>query len=89
MTALTQENFTHQSYRWRDRQAGVGLVYDHELQRYFYNAYCVEVKLLKELFCCEYEFLDDALDCINQEFGNWELVSFEGKKECGSCAAKK
>ena len=89
MQGLTEENFTYQSFRWRDRQAGVSLVFDHTKQRYFYNAYCLEVKLLKELFSCEYEFLEDALHCVNEEFGNWELESFEAKKDCGSCAAKK
>jgi len=88
MNQLTAENFTYQTYRWGDRQAGVSLVFDPSNERYYYNVYCLELKLLKELFTCEYEFLDDALTCINDEFGNWQLESFEQKKDCGSCAAK-
>ena len=44
---------------------------------------------MKELFTVEYDFLDDALDMINGEFGSWEIDSLGTKKsECGSCIAK-
>ena len=86
---LNQENYTSHFYSFQDRQAGVGLVFSPEENRYFYNAYCVERTLLTELFSVEHEFLDDALASINDEFGQWELKAFEKKKEgCGTCVAK-
>ena len=87
-TKLTEENYDHSVLVFRDRQAGVNPVFDPQEQSYTYNAYCLEKKLLKELFTCEYDFLEDALKVINEEFGSWELESFD-KKGCGSCAAKK
>ena len=87
-TVLTEENFTYMVFQWRDRQAGVSVIYDPEDELYTYNAYCLETVLVKELFTCEYDFLVDALQAINEEFGNWELVSLEEKSGCGSCAAK-
>ena len=87
--ALTSENFSSNFLRFRDRQAGVGLVYCPNEERFFYNAYCVEAKVLQELFSVEFEYLEDALTTINTEFGDWELVSFEQEKGCGSCVAKK
>jgi hypothetical protein len=44
--------------------------------------------LLKELFTSEYEFLNDALAVVNDEFGQWELVDLSAKEGCGSCVAK-
>jgi hypothetical protein len=46
--------------------------------------------LYKELCTVEYEFLEDALDTINADFGTWELKPFEAesKSGCGSCVAK-
>lgn len=85
---LTEENYSHSVLVFRDRQAGVTEIYDPDSGHYTYNAYCLEKKLLKELFTCEYEFLDDALMAINEEFGTWTLESFD-QKGCGSCAAKK
>ena len=86
---LTEENYESDFLRFQERQAGVSLVYDPAEERYYYNAYCVETKLLKELFSVEYRFLEEALETINDEFGTWELVSFEKKKSgCGSCVAK-
>lgn len=85
---LTEENFVNMTFCWRDRQAGVGIVYDPDSETYQYNAYCIDKKLVKEIFSCEYEFLEDALTLVNQEYGNWELVDFD-QKGCGSCAAKK
>jgi len=85
---LTVENFLNTVLTFRDRQAGVSVIYDPERDRYSYNAYCLETKLLKELFTCEYEFLDDALSVINAEFGTWAGHALEEKSGCGSCAAK-
>lgn len=85
---LTTENYTYNVLRFRDRQAGITEIYDPQADTYSYNAYCLETKLVKELFTCEYDFLEDALHCINEEFGTWELESFD-KKGCGTCAAKK
>src|SRR5690606_15573712 len=85
---LTDANFLTTVLQFRDRQAGIGVVYDPELDRYFYNAYCLETKLLKELFSCEYEDLYEALEVINSEFGTWETYDFQEKKGCGSCVAK-
>ena len=85
---LTPENFNHKILTFRDRQAGVSVVYDPLADRFTYNAYCAEVKLYKELFTCEFEFLDDALKLVNDEFGNWELFDLTGESGCGSCVAK-
>ena len=85
---LTEENFSYSILQFRDRQAGVSVVYDPDLDTYSYNAYCLEAKLLKELFTFEYEFLGDALSVVNDEFGQWELVDLSAKKGCGSCVAK-
>ena len=86
---LNEENYGHTTLVFRDRQAGISAIYDPEEERFTYNAYCLEKKLLKELFTCEYEFLTDALEAINEEFGTWKAESFEKDKGCGSCAAKK
>ena len=85
---LTPDNYTHSVLVFRDRQAGVSEIFDPLMERYSYNAYCLEKKLLKELFTCEYDFLDDALQVINDEFGTWELQTFEEKSGCSSCVAK-
>lgn len=86
---LTSENYAEKYLRFQDRQAGVSLVYDAEENQYYYNAYCVEAKIVKELFSVEYSFLDEALETINDEFGTWELASFDEKGGgCGNCAAK-
>lgn len=86
---LDLENYTHSFYTFGDRQAGVSLVFCPDSKRFYYNAYCLETKLLKELFSVEHEFLEDALSTINSEFGQWELKSHETKKEgCGTCIAK-
>jgi hypothetical protein len=88
MQKLTEENYDHSVLVFRDRQAGVSEIYDPERDSFSYNAYCLEKKLVKELFTCEYDFLTDALEVINEEFGSWDLESFD-KKGCGSCVAKK
>lgn len=85
---LTTENFQTTVLNFRDRQAGVSIVFDGELERFFYNAYCIETKLLKELYSCEFDFLEDALDLINAEFGTWQKQELEDPKGCGSCIAK-
>ena len=88
-TKLTDENYLEKAYFFRERQAGVTDIYNPEENCYTYNAYCLETKLMKELFTVEYDFLDDALDMINGEFGSWEIDSLGTKKsECGSCIAK-
>lgn len=85
---LTAENYVHSILQFRDRQAGVSEVYDPEQDTYTYNAYCIEAKLLTELYSCEFEFLQDALAVVNDEFGQWELVDLANQSGCGSCVAK-
>lgn len=86
---LTPENFLHTALRFKDRQAGVSLIYDPESQRYTYNAYCLETQLMKELFTCEYEDLEEALAVIQSEFGTWEVFDLTQKNSgCSSCVAK-
>jgi hypothetical protein len=85
---LTAENFDHTVLQFRERQAGVSVIFDPESNRYTYNAYCLETKLLKELFTCEFEFLEDALELVNSEFGTWEIHDMSAKKGCGTCVAK-
>lgn len=88
-TVLTEENFTAKAFRFRDRQAGVSLIFDPEREVYTYNAYCLEIQLLKELFTVEHDYLEDALKLINDEFGTWELKDLAPEKSgCGSCVAK-
>lgn len=85
---LTAENFMDTVLKFRDRQAGISVIYDPEDGSYGYNAYCIETTLLKELFTCEYQFLDDALEVINSEFGTWDTQSLNEDSGCGSCIAK-
>jgi len=85
---LTAENYSHSILQFRDRQAGVSEVYDPDSETYTYNAYCIEATLLTELYTCEFEFLEDALTAVNEEFGQWDLVDLAGKSGCGSCVAK-
>ena len=86
---LSEETYFHKAYCFRDRQAGVSLMYDYHTQLYSYHAYCLETHLMKDLVSQEFDFLVDALDFINEEFGNWELTDLNTKKGCGSCVAKK
>jgi hypothetical protein len=90
MNVLDAENYLEKAFVFRERQAGVSTIYDGSTKRYVYNAYCLEKKLLKELVSKEYNFLDDALDYVNGEFGSWdlELLAEGAKKGCGNCAAK-
>ena len=86
---LTQDNYMDQAFVFRTRQAGVSLIFDPAHERYVYNAYCLETKLLKELFTQEFHDLEAAIARINDEFGNWELKAVgEDKSGCGSCVAK-
>jgi hypothetical protein len=85
---ITAENWDHTVLTFRDRQAGISAVYDPFEERYYYNAYCIEKKLLKELWTQEYEYLDDAIKSVNLEFGSWDSETLEEKKGCGSCVAK-
>lgn len=85
---LTEFNYEYSYLQFQDRQAGISLVYSPEEERYYYNAYCIEMKNLKELFTVEYLFLEEALETINAEFFGWELKSFDKKSGCSSCAAK-
>lgn len=86
---LTKDNYLDKYLFFRDRQAGVSLVYSPEDNLYYYNAYCLETKIMKELVSCEYDFLDDAIDMINTDFFGWELGSYEKEESgCGNCAAK-
>lgn len=82
---LNEENYLEKGLRFRDRQAGVSLVYDPDRASFSYNAYCFEVKLMKELYASEFDFLEDALNLINDEFGSWELESLGTNSECSSC----
>ena len=87
VSKLTAENYSWCVFKFRDRQAGVSEIYDPEEERYRYNSYCLEQKLLKEIYTQEYAFLDDALEHTNLEFGNWEFQDLSLKKPaCGSCA---
>ncbi len=87
---LTQDNYMDSYLVFESRQAGIGLVYCPDEKRYYYNAYCMEMELVKELLSVEFEFLDDALEFINNEFGQWKVKNYEKKKSgCGNCIAKK
>jgi hypothetical protein len=86
-TPINAENFEHTVLVFRDRQAGVSFVYDPFDNSYTYNAYVVETKLVKEIHAQEFDFLEDAINYINDEFGNWEVRDFD-TKGCGSCSAK-
>lgn len=86
---LNDENFETMIFRFQDRQAGISLIYDPFLERYTYNVYCLETKIMKELYSVEHDYLEDAITLINDEFGNWDLVELNPEKSgCSSCAAK-
>lgn len=88
MNALTPENYLTKAFRFRERQAGVSVIFDPEDEVFTYNAYCLELELVKELFTVEFDVLDEALDLINNEFGTWDLKDFVPPSGCGSCVAK-
>ena len=85
-TTLTAANYTYCYYVFRTRQAGVAEIYDPIKCLYVYNSYCLEQKLLKEIYSVEFSFLDDAIAHINAEFGNWEFRNIMLKKSaCNGC----
>ncbi len=85
---LTEDNYQEEVYVFGDRQAGISCIYNPEGDQFSYNAYCLEKKLLKELFSSEHEFLSEAIELINSEFGTWQIHKLDGSTSCGSCAAK-
>lgn len=86
---LNENNYLNTYLQFEDRQAGVSVVYNPDKGQYYYNAYCIDQKLIKEIFTVEHDYLIDALELINDEFGTWEKKEFEEEKDgCGSCAAK-
>lgn len=88
-SSLTPYNYLNKAFRFQARQAGVSLIFDPNTEQYTYNAYCLETEIMKELFTVEHDYLEDAIELVNQEFGNWELVDLgEEKTGCSSCAAK-
>ncbi|MFK7872947.1 MAG: hypothetical protein AB8C84_07210 [Oligoflexales bacterium] len=83
---LNNDNYDKKFLKFESRQAGVSIIYSPEKEIYTYNAYCLEAEKLVELMTVEYDYLDDALQTVNQEFGTWELVPYElEKSDCGSC----
>jgi hypothetical protein len=84
---LTEENYSSSYLEFRDRQAGVSEIYSPKANCYYYNVYCVEREILKEIYSAEFEFLSDALKLLNSEFHSWELKNYE-KSKCSSCANK-
>ena len=85
---LTEDNYESKALRHLDRQAGISVIYDPTADIFVYNAYCLELKLLKELSSCEYDTLDKALIAVNEEFGSWSLVDLavaEGCCQSGGC----
>ena len=47
---IDADNFQTHYLRFRDRQAGISLIYEASQNSYRYNVYCLETKLLKEIF---------------------------------------
>lgn len=84
---LTTENYDAKVLRFQDRQAGVSLIFDPDKDLFTYNAYCLELKSLKELFSIEFDELTDALDLVNSEFSEWTLADVYSKKSC-ACKSK-
>ena len=86
---ITDENYLTHVLRFRDRQAGISVVYDPQTDDFSFVASAVETQQLVELWSAEYPNLDAAVAAVNSEFGTWELTSL-GKKDsagCGTCAA--
>ncbi|NRA62914.1 MAG: hypothetical protein HRU19_00440 [Pseudobacteriovorax sp.] len=89
LSRITDENYMDKVYQFRDRQAGISVIYDPNHDRFLYNAYCLETKIMKELVTVEHDDVQAAIDLINEEFGTWELRDVhETKSGCGSCVAK-
>lgn len=85
---ITHENYLDNFLEFQDRQSGVGLVFNPESDAYTYNVYCIDRKLMKEIYSAEVEFLDDALSLLNDEFATWKLVSYDSESGCSTCANK-
>ncbi len=89
LSRLDSDNYLEKAFRFRDRQAGVSVIFNPEGESFTYNAYCLETKIMKELFTVEFDYLDDALQLMNDECGSWELIDLgEQSNGCGSCVAK-
>jgi hypothetical protein len=89
---ITEENYETHVLRSRARQAGVSLIFDPDRESFIYNTYCLELKLLKELFTHEYDSLKEALDSLHEEFGSWQLAEVgtplpSASKGCGGCSS--
>ena len=82
---LTEENYQSSYLSFRDRQAGISLVYSPKTERFSYNAFCLEAKVLEELDSMEFDFLGEALAWVNAEYETWELKSYD-EKGCSTCA---
>ena len=90
MGPISVENYDKKFLKFESRQAGVSEVYSPDNQKFSYNAYCLESEKLVELLSVEYDYLEDAIKTVNEEFGTWELVPYEVEKsDCGSCGNKK
>ena len=87
---LTTENYEDYCLFFGDRQAGISHVYCPDENSFLYCVYCVETKILKDLFSVECEYLEEALELVNEEFGSWELVAYnkKNKSSCSTCVAK-
>ena len=57
-----------------DRQAGISLIYEPNSSSYRYNVYCLEMKLMKEILSCEYDYLEDAIINVNEELDGGEII---------------
>lgn len=85
---LNAENYETKALRHLDRQAGVSVIYDPDKDLLIYNAYCLELKTLKELFSRECACLDEALAIVNEEFGGFTLVELAVEEpERGGCSS--
>lgn len=84
---LDCDNFLDKVLQFRDRNAGVSVIYDPDEDCHSYNAYVVETSLMKELWSQEFENVEEALDKINSEYGTWDLKSLIEESGCQSCVA--
>ena len=85
---ITHENFLHSALVFRERQAGVSLVFNPGNDLFTYNVYCIETKMMVELMTCEFNDIDEALTTVNSEFATWEYLDMQKKEGCGTCVAK-
>ena len=89
MNFITADNYSYAYFRFQARQAGIAFSYCANRQQFIYNAYCMETELLKELTSVEFEYLEDAMQFINDEFSQWEFIEIPEDTGCGSCSNKK